>query len=137
LDIIPDFIEKGQSLLGSRLLAKKCPKLLVIDESSISTGERFMADAVVSSDVAFHIHPDEAPGYFAILSRLTGKKGARLVFDAKTSERPYRYNESGWAWPVDHYVQFLRPLELVSIHHQQTYYYDAACSTGYFEFRRV
>jgi cyclopropane fatty-acyl-phospholipid synthase-like methyltransferase len=136
LDLIPEFIEVGKKLLGTKLFAAKTPELARIDELSLAAAENFSADAIISSDVAFHIHPDEAPDYFSKLSRVTCKSGARLVFDGKISDQPYRYNESGWSWPLDHYQEFLRPLVLVTFHFAETYYFDNNCKTGFFEFCR-
>jgi SAM-dependent methyltransferase len=136
LDPIPELIEHGKCLLGTKLLAAKAPVLARIDELGLAAAEQFSADAVISSDVAFHIHPDEAPDYFRKLSRVTCKNGARLVFDGKITDRPYRYNESGWSWPLDYYQEVLRPLVFVAYHFSTTYYFDNYCQNGVLEFRR-
>ena len=137
LDIIPEFVQNGRELLGTKLSDSKSPKLMSLDELSLAAAEQFSADAVISSDVAFHIHPDEAADYFTKLSNVTCKSGARLVFDAKTSDQAYRYNESGWSWPISCYQEFLRPLVLVAFHFAEEYYFDNRCQIGIFEFCRT
>jgi hypothetical protein len=125
LDLIPQFIESGQRLLGEKLLRKASPALACINQESLLAAERFGATIVISSDVAFHVHPNEVASYFGNLRRLAHTPGA------------YQYNESGWSWPLTYYQELLKPLVFVGTHYACAYYFDSRCVNCLLEFRTL
>jgi hypothetical protein len=57
-----------------------------------------------------------------------------LIFDAKLSDEPFRYNKGGWAWPLNLYKDLLKPLEFVNLHSAKPHKkYD--CTVAHLEFR--
>jgi hypothetical protein len=115
LDVVSDFYEIGQQLIGPDLLREKSPRFGVIGESVIGAAEKFNADLVFSSAVCVHVHPDEAEGYFGGLSRLCRKPGAKLIFDAVLSEATLRYRHGSWARPLDQIIAALPDLNVVKV----------------------
>lgn len=107
LDITMGFIEMGIEMIGEDLLTEKRPYLAAIDEESLNYAESFEADLVFAPAVAFHVHPDEQGSFIANLTRCCSKPGATLIFDAKIASEPFRYRNTGWAWPVEHYAESL------------------------------
>jgi hypothetical protein len=73
MDVVSDFYEIGQQLIGPDMLREKSPRLGIIGEEVTAAAERFSADLVFSSAVCVHVHPDEARAYFKDLSRLCRK----------------------------------------------------------------
>jgi hypothetical protein len=113
LDVVDGYYEMGKAALGPAFLAEKAPRLHVIDEDGMRAGEEFGADIVYSNMVCVHVHPDERREYFSNLLRLTHRRGARLVFNAMTSEEPRRFEFDSWSWPMDDYRRALAGLDLV------------------------
>jgi cyclopropane fatty-acyl-phospholipid synthase-like methyltransferase len=113
LDVTTDFIDIGKELIGRQLLDEKRPRLAAISEGSLSGAEAFGADLVYSTAVCCHVHPDELPAYFGNLRRLAAKKGATLLFNGMMADRPVRYRKTGWAWPLERYIELLKPLTFV------------------------
>jgi SAM-dependent methyltransferase len=113
LDVIEGFYGFGRQALGPALLEEKAPRFHIIDEAGLTMGEAFGADIVFSNVVCIHIHPDETTDYFRNLARLAHKPGARLLFNARTTEAPVRYEFDGWSWPMTFYTEALPGFELV------------------------
>jgi cyclopropane fatty-acyl-phospholipid synthase-like methyltransferase len=107
LDVVSDFYEMGQELVGAELLAEKLPRLAVIAEASVAEAAAFEADFVYSYAVVYHIPPDDLPAYFSNLARITCKPGARLAITAAIHDTPVRYRPRSWAWPVETFVNGL------------------------------
>lgn len=137
LDVIDGFYEIGKAALGAELLAQKAPRFHLIDEAGLAAGEAFGADVVYSNTVCVHVHPDETADYFRNLARLTRKQGARLIFNARTSEAPLRYEFDGWSWPMDFYRQALAELECVRAEAGRMQFQNGVSTLPVeFEFRR-
>ena len=115
LDVTRDLIEMGENLIGGELLTEKKPRLATIEEG-MAKATAFGADVVISNAVSYHVHPVETGAYFANLRSLAGKPGAILVFDVMIADRPVRYNGGGWAWPLEFFVEQLKPLSFVAAH---------------------
>lgn len=113
LDIIPDFFEMGIENVGRELVDQKRPKLAVISEESVAEAAAFQPDFVYSHAVIQHVHPDELPGVFSNLSRITCKPGAVLAFNTALCDEPVRYKSRSWAWPMQFYLDQLPHLEHV------------------------
>ena len=113
LDLARGLYEIGQDVLGPQMLAEKAPRFGTVESEALDEAVAFGADFVFSTSVAFHVHPDEMPLYHDNLVKLTAKPGAVLVFDTKISERPLRYRERAWAWPLQTYLEALAPLQFV------------------------
>ena len=137
LDIQKEFLTLGEQMLGADLYALKQPTLRVIDQQTVAEAARFGADAVMSINVALHVRPEEIGVYFERLVRLTGKPGARLLFDARMAPEPRRFDPFGWVWPLDFIQASLAPLELARIYNKKAYPLGGEDSTtGILEFRR-
>jgi cyclopropane fatty-acyl-phospholipid synthase-like methyltransferase len=113
LELAQGLYEIGQEVIGQEILTEKMPRLGLIDTDALDQAADFGADFVYSTAVAFHVHPEELPLYFANLIRLTSKPGATLFFDAKVSDQPHRYRERSWTWPMEEFLRALAPLTLV------------------------
>lgn len=105
----------GRRLAGP-LIEERGARVELLTDQAVADATASGADFVISTAVAFHIHPDDVGVYLATLARLAQRPGARLVFDAKLSGRPVRYAAPGWAWPLDFYREHLAPLEYVASH---------------------
>ena len=116
LDVISGFYDVGLELVGPELVQSRRPQLRVIDETSLQEAESFGADFVVSNAVCVHVHPDELGSYFANLSRLAHKRGAKLILNVVIAARPLRYRYSSWAWPLDLFREAMPGLTLIKIH---------------------
>jgi SAM-dependent methyltransferase len=115
LDVTRDFIDIGASA-ASELVSDKHAYLAAIDQESIARAVSFGPDFVVSNAVSYHVHPDETAIYFSNLLQICSKPGATLVFDAKIADAPVRFRQRGWAWPLEYYVEGLKPLTYVTQH---------------------
>lgn len=137
-DVTTDFIDIGRGLIGE-LIKDKQARLATINESSLAGGVAFGADVVCSNVVAYHVHPDEMAVYLDNLRTLTSKPGSILVFDAKIAAAPIRVGRAGWAWPMDHFVRGLAPLELVNMRGRAAGNDPESDNVAgaYLEFRRV
>jgi SAM-dependent methyltransferase len=113
LDVISGFFEIGKTMLGAELLEQKAPRLEIIGEATLEMAADFHADCIYSNTVCVHVHPDETGAYFRNLMRLAHLPGARLFFNASVSNRPVRFENDSWAWPLDFYKQSLGELELI------------------------
>ncbi len=101
LDVVDGFFELGARAMGLDLFEAKASQLRVIDEAAIEAGEKFSADIVFSNLVCVHVHPDEIGDYFRNLSRLAGKRGARLFFNATVSDGVHRFEYNSWTQPLE------------------------------------
>lgn len=113
LELANGLYQLGEEVIGPELIARKKPRLGLIDTPALGEAVAFGADFVYSTAVAFHVHPDEMALYCANLIKLAAKPGATLFFDVKTSETPLRYRERSWSWPLGMYLEALAPLTLV------------------------
>jgi hypothetical protein len=139
LDVTRDFMDIGISAVPE-LIANKKPDLHAIDATSIRKAAEFGADVVISNAVSYHVHPEETETYLGNLLTICTNPGVRLVFDVKLSNSPVRFRSRGWAYPLDMYIEQLKPLTLVKQHRVNTVneYPDApALLSAILEFRRV
>lgn len=115
LDVISEFLEKGQELIGAELLDEKAPVLAVIDDESIAAARDFEPDFIFSHAVMHHVHPDERETYAASIASIASKPGCRVALNATCHPTPIRYGNLGWAQPEEDIVELFRPLEFVGI----------------------
>jgi len=113
LELAAGLYEIGQEVIGEERLAQKQPRFGLTETAALDEATAFGADFVYSTAVAFHVHPEELALYHANLVKLTNKSGATLFFDTKIAERPLRYRERAWAWPMEMYLKALAPLSFV------------------------
>jgi hypothetical protein len=113
LELAKGLYEMGEEVIGPETLARKKPRLGLIDTPALDDATAFGADFVYSTAVAFHVHPEDLALYHANLIKLTAKPGATLFFDTKISDTPLRYRERSWAWPMAMYLEALAPLTFV------------------------
>ncbi len=113
VELASGLYELGQEVVGPQMLAAKAPRFGLIGAGAVAQAAGLGADFVYSTSVAFHVHPDELPQYHENLVQLTAKPGASLFFDTKISDKPLRYRERAWAWPLEMYLEALAPLQLV------------------------
>ena len=107
MDVIAGFYELGIAAIGPEMMREKAPRLAVIDEAGLKAGAVFAPDFVYSNVVCVHVHPDEVDDYFRNLARLAHKPGARLIFNARLTDTPTRFEFDGWSWPLDFYRDHL------------------------------
>jgi len=138
IELVPELLAMGRELIGKELLEAKAPTLRQQDQAAIDEASRFNADVVVSTVVAFHVHPDDTATYFSTLAHAASKPGARIIFDTKLSPKAERLGGMAWSWPLEFYERALSPLQFVKIHHQMPYATERFpdCTAGYLEFRR-
>jgi SAM-dependent methyltransferase len=115
LDVTRDFMDIGMSA-APELIAQKKPQLLAIDDTSIGNAAEFGANAVISNAVSYHVHPEETDTYLDNLRRICVAPGARLFFDVKLSNSTARFRSRGWAYPLEMYIDGLKPLTFVKQH---------------------
>lgn len=115
LDVTRDFMEIGISAMPE-LIADKKPRLYAIDPTALQEAADFGADIVISNAVSYHVHPDEKARYLGNLVAICSKPGARLFFDVKLADSAARFRSRGWAYPLDLYIETLKPLTLVKQH---------------------
>lgn len=116
LDVISDFYEIGQQLIGEDLLREKAPAFGAISEESVRRAVEFNPDFVYSSAVAYHVHPSDAPAYYANLKRIVHKSGSVLFMDASICDEEFRYRQRSWAWPLDYYLENLDSLDYIRMY---------------------
>jgi len=117
LDIISGFYEIGVDMLGEEVRAKKKPRFGEIhDPTALKKAAVMKPDFVYSSAVAYHVHPDDAPEYYANLMKLAHKPGATLFFDVTLSAEHFRYRQRSWTWPLEFYVEQLKGFTLTDVH---------------------
>ncbi len=129
-------LDMGRNLVGAETLEEKKPTLRVITDESIAEASSFGADAVVSTAVAFHVHPDDTTRYFRALVSAASKPGCKVLFDTKVSPKAGRINIMAWSWPLEFYKESLAPLIFVKSHHEKPYKADFPCTAAYLEFER-
>ena len=114
LDVAEYFFEEGVRMMGDEIVAKKKPVLKLIDKGLDETIAASV-DAVFSFNVACHIHPDEQDDYNANLKSICHKPGSRLLLHTMNYHTPVRFQRSGWAYPVEQYIKWMRPLNLLEV----------------------
>ncbi len=127
----------GRDLIGPELAEEKAPRLGVIfDAGDMAAATAFGADFVYSSSVCYHVHPDEAPLYFANLERLTNKPGAVLFFSSAVADQPAQ--TINLARPLPYFAGMLPSLEFVRFHNDgQHSAAEPEVKLGLMEFRRA
>jgi len=113
LDVISGFYELGVAAIGPEMMGDKAPRLAVIAEPGLAEGEAFAPDFVYSNVVCVHVHPDEVETYFQNLARLAHKPGARLIFNARLTDMPTRFEFDGWSWPLEFYKDHLPGFDMI------------------------
>lgn len=94
------------------LLDEKAPLIGTIDDCLDMAVDR-EPDVTLAYNVAAHVHPDEMGDFFDRLRRLAGKPGALVLLHILRSDKPVRFQRSGWAWPEYHFRQAMEPLQEV------------------------
>lgn len=135
MDVEPGLIEIGKKMLPANVLAEKRPTLTDIGSEAVDRALAFQADFIYANSVAFHVHPDDLENFCINLAKVASKPDAILIFDARLSETPLRYNSRGWAWPLELYKELLSPLELVNVHNAKPYKKVENCIAANLEFR--
>lgn len=113
LDLTDDFIIPGLERVSEILGAERVFKVGLIGRD-LEDAVAFGPDLVVSSNVAYHVHPDECAEFHERLLRLTAKPGARLVFDSRVAADPHRFGDRNWAFAADFHQTALADLSLVN-----------------------
>lgn len=112
LDLTDDFIRLGLEVLSDRLGPDWQAEIGNINER-LNDAVTFDADFVFSSNVAYHVHPDECAEYFAALGRLSDKAGAILCFDGRVAQEQLRFGDRNWAHTFEFHSAMLPDLTLV------------------------
>ena len=114
LDVIADFYDMGKDLIGAEMMAEKKPRFAVIGADSVRDAAQFAPDFTFSSAVSYHLHPDEAPGYFRNLSAICHKPGANLFFDVSISDQPMHNLQL--SMPLEYFKTALPELKFITYH---------------------
>lgn len=112
LDAVSDFMKIGKDLLGQEILLEKLPRFGVIS-ARLEIAAAFRPDLVYATSVARHVHPEEKSDFIDAMKRIAGKPGSVAIFDAYVADKETRFARSGWAWPLDFYLDAMAPLKLI------------------------
>lgn len=112
LDAVSDFMKIGKELLGEQVLQEKLPRFGVIS-ARLESAAAFKPDLVYATSVARHVHPEEKSYFVDAMKRIAGKPGSVAIFDAYLAEKETRFARSGWAWPLNFYLNAMAPLKLI------------------------
>ncbi|MFI0849481.1 hypothetical protein [Mesorhizobium sp. IMUNJ 23232] len=112
LDAVTDFMKIGKELLGEHVLQEKLPRFGVIS-ARLENAAAFRPDLVYATSVARHVHPEEKPDFIDAMRRIAGKPGSVAIFDAYVADKETRFARSGWAWPLNFYLDAMAPLKLI------------------------
>jgi SAM-dependent methyltransferase len=107
LDVISDFYELGIANVGADLIAASKPRLAVISRDTVAEAAAFRADFVFAHSVVIHVHPDIIEEFFDNLRTIACRPGTILTFNVMISDEPVRYNNLGWAWPLEFFSRKL------------------------------
>jgi SAM-dependent methyltransferase len=119
MDISQELLDIGRGLIQPPLLAKKEPALWRIDDRGMKAGIAFGADLVISTAVAFHVHPDELPTYFTNIMHLAHKPSASILIGTNIGPEG-RSSGLSWARPLDLYRAGLSGFELLQVTEKTT-----------------
>ncbi|MDQ6435163.1 class I SAM-dependent methyltransferase [Mesorhizobium sp. LHD-90] len=112
IDVSEYLIAEGIRLVGDDVIRRKRPVLGTIKERLDDVVEAAV-DITFSFNVSSHIHPDEQDAYVGNLKAICHKPGARLLLNVVTFQEPVRFQPSGWAWTIPHYVDWFAPMKLI------------------------
>jgi len=112
LDLTTDFIAHGVDHLNELLGDDWDAKIGTIDKD-FDDAVNHKADFVVSSNVAYHIHPDEWDRYFERLSQLASKHGSTLCFDSRIAREYVQFGDRNFAYPLEFHTNALPNFKLV------------------------
>ena len=113
LDLTDDFIISGLERVQERLGDNWDAQIGTISDR-FDDAVKFSADFVVSSNVAYHVHPNECAQYYEQLGQLAGQRDAFLCFDSRVSNEEQRFGDRNWAFPLQSYIDSLPDMELVN-----------------------
>jgi SAM-dependent methyltransferase len=117
LDVIPDFFRMGLEMIGEEVVSEKRPFLgLIGDGPAEARAAGHGANLVVSSAVAFHVHPVEMGTFVANIDGASRKPGCVVLFDAVLHPEAVRYAHRGWARPLEFYLSLFPGLRFVGSH---------------------
>jgi hypothetical protein len=133
---VAGYLDIARRMYGS-LIDDKGARLMALSERAVAEAAAFSPDVVLSTAVAFHVPPWDAPSYFGNLAKIAHRPGARVFFDAVISATPFRYKNLSWAWPRDYFVKALPDFDLVDSHAPvQREKIGQAVESAVLEFRR-
>ena len=112
LDITTDFITPGKQRLNEIMGSDWVAEIGTIEERFEDAVEHG-ADLVFSSNVAYHVHPEECQDYFERLTKLAGKPGSILVFDTRIAKDTLRFGDRNWAFPFEFQAENLPNFDLI------------------------
>jgi len=114
LDLTEDFIKHGKKLLGDLIEEKQVVTGTI--EDKLDHAVNMNVDVLFSNNVSSHIHPNENTIYYDNIKQITHKAGSLAMVHALVSPEPVRFQRSGWAWPLEHYIASMNPMGLVQDH---------------------
>lgn len=112
LDLTDDFMAPGRERLTERLGPNWQAAFGTIDDR-YDDAVAHAADFVFSSNVAYHVHPDECAEYYERLAGLAHKPGCLLCFDSRIARKEVRFGDRNWAYPLDFHLNALPDFDLV------------------------
>jgi cyclopropane fatty-acyl-phospholipid synthase-like methyltransferase len=112
MDLTMDFIDMGRPRVNEIIGTEWQAELGTIADK-LEQAVDFGADFVFSSNVAYHVHPDECATYFDQLDRAASKPGATLCFDTRIAKEQVRFGDRNWAFPFEFQEEALPNFKLV------------------------
>ena len=101
LDVTRDFIDLGLERVSEHLGSDHGAHIGLIG-TDMERARSFRPDFVISSNVAYHVHPDETALYFDNLRSLLAK-GSSVIFDGRVAANHGNFDDRHWAWPLAFY----------------------------------
>lgn len=122
LDVIDGLYRVGSELLEDDVMDVKRPFLGRIgNPADEARAAGHNADLVLSSAVAFHVHPDELGVFSRNILEFSKKPGCIVLFDAVIFDSEIRYAHRGWSRTLRQYKDVLPSLDFVKMHNVKDY----------------
>jgi SAM-dependent methyltransferase len=111
LDVTDDFIKQGKAKARD-IISKKRARTGTIEEK-LTDAIKFSPDFLFTANVACHVHPDEVDEFYSNIRRIVHKNGGLVFLHCHISDEMFRYQRSGWSWPLDFYDKKMSNFELI------------------------
>lgn len=113
IDLTNDFIKFGSQMTNEILGEGGWKANLGTIKNRFDDAVAHNANFVFSSNVAYHVHPDECEDYFEQLTQLAGRSDSKLCFDARVANSKIKFGDRNFAFPFDFFNTSLPEFKLV------------------------
>ena len=100
IDLTHDFLPPGIKALCSKVGGIKESRFGLIPKD-LGQAENHNTDFVISSNVAYHVHPDEFAEYGNNLCKLASKKDSVICFDTRVSLHNHQFGDRNFARTIN------------------------------------